>query len=260
MTVRSVATIAALSVAAAACLAAGPSSSSAPLPSHVLNLTDWKLQLPIGPAKNATEIPQPDLATYTSQYFHVNAAGDGVVLTAPVGGSTTSGSEYPRSELREMTGSGGKTEAGWSNAGTAVSTMTVSESVDMLPPVSPQVVVAQIHNSLSGSKSDPIEIVADGRKPTEPGTVKLGVRWFGKEQSAFLNPAYVLGTRYTLTLTATDGKMTVAYDGTVKSTFSETESGLYFKAGCYTQSNPSKGDKPTSYGQVTIYSLTVSHT
>ena len=35
--------------------------------------------------------------------------------------------------------------------------------------------------------------------------------------------------------------------------------GCYFKAGCYTQSNESKGDKPESYGEVVIYKLVVEH-
>ena len=36
-------------------------------------------------------------------------------------------------------------------------------------------------------------------------------------------------------------------------------SGCYFKAGCYTQTNTDRGDQASSYGQVMIYDLSVSH-
>jgi poly(beta-D-mannuronate) lyase len=36
--------------------------------------------------------------------------------------------------------------------------------------------------------------------------------------------------------------------------------GCYFKAGAYTQSNPSKGDKVDAYSEVWIYKVDVTHT
>jgi hypothetical protein len=38
-----------------------------------------------------------------------------------------------------------------------------------------------------------------------------------------------------------------------------TGSGWYFKVGCYTQSNETKGDKPEAYGEVVVYKLKVTH-
>ena len=72
------------------------------LPSQVINLTNWRLVLPTGPPTKATVVSQPVLASYSGPDFQVNAAGNGVVFTAPVGGSTY-GSQYPRSELDEVT-------------------------------------------------------------------------------------------------------------------------------------------------------------
>ena len=77
--------------------------TTTPLPSQVLNLTDWYLTLPTGPAKDATEVMQPALASYTSADFEV--VGNAVVFTAPCGGSTTKDTKYPRCELRETKGS-----------------------------------------------------------------------------------------------------------------------------------------------------------
>src|SRR5581483_8145976 len=53
--------------------------------------------------KKAKEVNQPELATFKAPpYFQVTQTCDSVAFRAPVNGITTSGSKYPRSELREM--------------------------------------------------------------------------------------------------------------------------------------------------------------
>ena len=75
-------------------------------------LTDWKVQLPIGAEEDPDEVTQPELATYAvDPWFVATDTCDGVRFRAAVDGVTTGGSNYPRSELREMDGSD---EAGWS--------------------------------------------------------------------------------------------------------------------------------------------------
>ena len=90
------------------------------LPAKVLDLANWKLTLPSG--------EQPELATFKNKFFHVDPKGDGVVFTAPAGGSTTSGSDYPRSELREMTDNG-RNEASWGWMGPAPPSMGTAKSL-----------------------------------------------------------------------------------------------------------------------------------
>jgi poly(beta-D-mannuronate) lyase len=225
------------------------------LPSRVLDLREWMLTLPQAAqgSRDAAEIKQPQLSTYADANFAVNQAGDGVVFTARAGGATTAGSTYPRSELREMTGDGIR-KASWSTD-VGVNTMTVTEAVTALPPAKPQVVTAQIHDATN----DVIEILADGRHPGGGGTIKLTVRYMGQVQPVHLDDAYLPGTRYTVTLSAASGQITVAFEGTTKLTIRTSRSGLYFKAGVYTQSNPAQGDAPTAAGQVVIYALEVSH-
>jgi hypothetical protein len=224
-------------------------------PASILNLTDWKLTLPIAAndSNYAREVKQPQLASYSDPYFRVNSARHGVVFSAPVDGATTPGSSYPRSELREMT-NGGTENASWSTT-SGVHTMVVTEAVKHLPSVKPQVVSAQ----LWGPTTDLIEILADGRNPRQPGTVKLAVRIEGKSQPTYLDETYVPGARFTVSLTAEAGQVRVAYNGTPKLVFTVRASGMYFKAGAYTQSNPSKGDQPDDYGQVVIFALQVTH-
>jgi hypothetical protein len=92
------------------------SAGGATLPSQVLDLTNWKVTLPVdskgasGSSCDPAEITQPALAGFTDQWFKVTPDGNAVVFRANIEGCTTSGSSYPRSELREMT-SNGSTEA-----------------------------------------------------------------------------------------------------------------------------------------------------
>jgi poly(beta-D-mannuronate) lyase len=68
-----------------------------------------------------------------------------------------------------------------------------------------------------------------------------------------------LGTIFTVKFIARNGGVECYYNGQYIYTYSVSTSGCYFKAGCYTQSNTSKGDAPTAYGEVAIYGLTITH-
>src|SRR6266542_79014 len=130
----------------------GPTATATPsgsgtLPSQILNLTNWKLTLPLnssgGLGGEAAEILQPQLNSYVNNpYFVVN--GNGVQFRAPVNGATTSGSSYPRSELREMTNNGSAL-ASWSTI-SGTHTMYVREAITHLPAVKNQTMAGQIHD------------------------------------------------------------------------------------------------------------------
>jgi hypothetical protein len=226
------------------------------VPANALDLTNWKLTLPIAATGSSTamEIKQPQLAAYSiDPYFMVDSSGAGVQFRAPVGGARTSGSSYPRSELREMTG-GGTQKASWSTS-VGKHTMTVTEGSTHLPAVKSQVVTAQIHDA----SDDVIEVVADGTRSNAPGTYSICLRYNGRTQNPCMDLYYTSGTRYTVRFNASGGHIKVLYNGIQKYDFKASRSGCYFKAGAYTQSNPSKGDLPTDYGNVIIYGLKVTH-
>jgi poly(beta-D-mannuronate) lyase len=215
-------------------------------PASVLNLTNWKLTLPVGKnAHSATEVEQPALNSYqNATYFHLNRLGNGVVFRANAGGATTSGSTYPRSELREMTNRG-KDEASWSSkSGTHV--MTVTEAITAVPTVKPHVVAAQIHDA----GDDVVMVRLENRR--------LFVEANGDDVGV-LDPAYVLGTQFKVELRATSAGIRVTYNNSRAVNYAKSGSGFYFKAGCYTQSNTDRGDKPDAYGEVVIFGLTVQH-
>jgi hypothetical protein len=216
--------------------------STAKLPAEVLDLKNWKLTLPIGAPD---EIKQPALATYQHpEYFHLNDARDGVVFRAHCGGATTSGSGYPRSELREMI-KDGTANAAWSPS-SGIHKMVVREAITHLPVAKPDVVAAQIHDA----SDDVIEIrLRDKLLFVEHDGANYGT----------LDADYKLGTTFTVEIRVTSGKLEVFYNTVKKVDRATSGSGYYFKAGCYTQSNASTGDAPTAYGEVVIYDVDVTH-
>ncbi|HEX5796857.1 MAG TPA: polysaccharide lyase family 7 protein [Candidatus Saccharimonadales bacterium] len=217
-------------------------------PARIINLNNWKLTLPIntGYSGNPDEIKQPALTKFTKPpYFRVNSAKNGVIFRAHTGGATTSNSGYPRSELREMRNNG-RLKASW-YGGRGSHTMTIRQAITHLPRVKPHVVAGQIHDA-----SDDVMMIRLERK-------HLFVESDG-DNVGTLDKNYSLGKAFTVKVHVYKGKITVYYNGSRKVSLSGKGSGYYFKAGCYTQSNPSKGDSPSDYGEVTIYSLNIRHT
>jgi poly(beta-D-mannuronate) lyase len=229
--------------------AGGSGGATARWPSAVLDLTNWKITLPIAGASatKPLEITQPQLAGYAiSPWFVVSPAGDGVVFRANAGGVTTSNSGYPRSELREMANDG-RDNASWSTT-SGTHELTITASVTHLPAVKPHVVAGQIHDA----SDDVVMIRLEG--------THLFLEGGGKDLGT-LDPDYHLGTKFTAKLLAADGHIQAFYGDLdhAKVDVARAATGCYFKAGVYTQSNPTKGDAPDAYGEVTIYALRAIH-
>ena len=221
-------------------------------PSQVLNLTNWKETLPIGSSEKPTEVKQPVLQTYKlDPWFVATDGGKAVRFRAPVNAVTTSGSNYPRSELREMTNNG-KTNASLSST-VGTHELFIDQAITQVPKYKKHVVAGQIHDA----KDDILVIRLEYPHlfvDVNGDTVKT------------LDPKYTLGKRFTIKLVVNGGKTSVYYNGsnTPIYTLEKPYSGAYFKAGAYTQSNCSKEKNPSfcaddNYGEVLIYRLTTSH-
>ena len=123
-----------------------PAQAACSYPSQVLNLANWKETLPTGSSGSPTEIIQASLASYSNDpYFHVNSTCNGVVFRAPVNGVTTSGSGYPRSELREMANNG-QDKASWSTT-SGTNTLFIDQAITAVPKTKKHVVAGQIHDT-----------------------------------------------------------------------------------------------------------------
>lgn len=223
------------------------------LPSAVINLTDWKLNIPVAGSNGfSKEIVQPELNTYADDYFHVNAAGDAVVFRAHANGVTTKGSTYPRSELREMQ-NGGADKASWSIAsGGGTHTMEITQAVTHLPTQKPHVVVGQIHDA-----DDDVIVFRLEKK-------KLFIDHNGTA-GPVLTSNYQLGTKFAVQFVAGGGAVRCYYNGVYVESYPSTATGCYFKAGMYTQSKTTeKGgredkDDANAYGEVEVFNVMVSH-
>lgn len=222
-------------------------------PADVLDLTNWKITLPIDLDVNGSpdEIKQPTLATYShAEYFHLNGTSNGVTFKAHAGGVTTSNSGYPRSELREMTNNGADM-ASWASNDGDYHILEVTEKITHTPDVKKHVVVAQIHDA-----SDDIVML-------RLENAKLFLEFNGTDGPA-ATTTYVLGTEFTFKIIVHNGVMDFYYNGSLFHTATQNFSGAYFKAGMYTQSScqGSKqvvGELCTAYGEMELLGLSIYH-
>lgn len=229
--------------------------TGASCPAGILDLAAWKLTLPIRSEqskKAPLEIRQPKLASYSlAPWFRPTADRKGVIFRAPVGAPTTGDSEYPRSELREMS-SDGKDEIAWPST-EGVHTLFLDQAITAVPKSKPHVVAGQIH----GDDDDLLVIRLE--HPV------LSITRGGKNV-ATLDEHYVLGKRFTIRFVAHDGRIDVYYDGSTLPvyTLEKKVKMAYFKAGVYTQSNCETEDgagtcTTDNYGEVVIYHIAVTH-
>ncbi|ARQ72427.1 hypothetical protein CAG99_16800 [Streptomyces marincola] len=226
----------------------GDDGGDAEFPSDVLDLSDWKVTLPIGDDGDPTEIFQPDLDTYVhDEFFRVSDSGDAVRFRAPVNGVTTGGSSYPRSELREMEPGGGD-ETEWSST-SGTHTMTVREAFTHLPEDKPHVVGAQIH----GGDDDVTVIRLEGSK--------LWITEGDESNHHLITDDYELGTVFEVRYVVSDGEIDIYYNGALETTIEHRDSSNYFKAGAYTQANCGNSSpcSDDNYGEVEIYDVAVTH-
>ncbi|WP_020667508.1 polysaccharide lyase family 7 protein [Amycolatopsis nigrescens] len=217
-------------------------------PADVLDLTNWYVGLPIGEDESPTNVEQPELDTYSiDPWFVATPECDAVQFRAAVNGVTTSGSNYPRSELREMKNSGTE-KASWSST-SGRHTMVIEEAITAQPKDKPDVVAGQIHDA-----NDDVSVFRlEGSK--------LYITNGNTSDHKLVTENYVLGTKFQAKFVVEGGKIKAYYNGVLQTTISKSFSGGYFKAGAYTQANCEKSSpcEDGNYGEVKIYGLSVTH-
>lgn len=246
--VRIAGVLAGVSLAAGLLAAPAQAAPDCAAPADVLDLTNWKIQLPIGDDEDPDEVTQPELAAYSvDPWFIATESCDGVRFRSAVDGVTTSGSGYPRSELREMTADGAE-EAGWS-ATDGTHTMVIEQAITALPADKPHVVAGQIHDGdddvtvfrLEGSSL----YVTDG----------------DDSNHHLVTDGYELGTRFEARFVVSDGRIEVFYNGKSQTTIDADFPDGYFKSGAYTQANcdNSAPCDAGNYGEVIVYGIAIDH-
>ena len=231
-----------------------PTAAQAQLPSEALNLTNWKVTLPVDAdgttTGRAAEVTQPRLASFVREPYFLPGPRGGVRFRAPTNGATTQGSSYPRTELREMA-EGGTRLAAWSTTEGRHS-MTIEQAITAVPATKRHVVAGQIHDGTDDVLTIRLE------------QLRLFVDHNGVDGRT-LTGSYVLGTRFTVRVEASGGEIRVYYNGSQapNDTLTRAGGGMYFKAGAYTQSNCTRETATPcgegNFGEVVIYALKVDH-
>ena len=119
-----------------------------PPPGQLFDLSHFQLQLPVASGNGVLIIQPAELKSYTSAYFYTNATTNAMTFWCPENGAHTSGSSYPRSELRQQPNFFFKGR----------SQMNVSLSVEKLP-TGGAITIGQVHvDGISGHCSIIIEL------------------------------------------------------------------------------------------------------
>ena len=229
-------------------------------PSSILDLSHWKLTLPVdahhGTSGEAAEVQAADLTDgYSSGYFGADPTG-GVRFWAPVDGATTDDSAYPRSELRYMLDPDDD-NANWVpdewRAGLAARLV-----VERVPASTHKVVVGQIHGFQTNAfiklryQYDPDAHTGSIAALVNEDPDATGSTNFGSVGGI------PTGEPFTYSITVLDREITIKVNGAVLTSFHVQRGWLhvpmYFKAGSYDQAN---GTSSTDGGRVTFYTLGV---
>ena len=250
-----------------------------------IDLTHWKVTVPIGKAKKATSVEPPEIFDYANNEvlkpFMYNDSTKGAIVFHAYPASTTANTKYSRSELREQMVSG-ENNVNWTfeEGGNMKAKMAIDEISRDENGKYHRVIIAQIHGRLTNEQRDRI-----GQKDNNAPPI-LKVYWDkGKirVKTKILKSQNVAGDailhkeawdddkgrnfeqevgfkKFTLEVDVKDGKMVVSLNNQEFFTYDDLSIKKwnvfenYFKVGNYFQSRD-KG----SYAKVRLYDLEVSH-
>lgn len=206
-------------------------------PGSVFDLSGFNLQLPLAKGNSIQQILDPELKTYSSDYFYLSQNPDAIILTCHSDGAHTKGSHYPRTELRD------KIE--WNFIGEH--SMSIQLAV-LQQPSTGKIIIGQIHGNRKGTEA--VKIWWNN------GKVQVGV----KEEVDAPEKRYTLLNDVTLnqvldySIKQSGRSVNITINGqSVDVTFGDSwyKEKVYFKVGNYLQDNLA----PVSTGIVALYKV-----
>ena len=228
-------------------------------PGSNFDLNAWKLQT-LDQNLLFTEISASSLVNgYTSDFFYTNSSDGSIVFNVPSNGTPTSGSTYPRVELRQMTSG-----ANWKLTDTNEHYLTAQCKVIAVAQAKPQTIIGQIHGSETNS-----ELLKIRWTGYLSGQCRIESRYelndaTQAEYGVTLASGLSLGDLIDYTITMKNGTITCTVNGvsasqTYTTAYFGTTDAYYFKAGNYLQYNPQTVPDPTViYGQNQFYKLSLN--
>lgn len=227
-------------------------------PSSILDLSHWKLTLPIDAARGITgeaaEVASEQLASgYMSGYFCTDPSG-GVRFWAPVNGATTDGSDYPRSELRQMLDPDDD-NVNWTPAD-MLAKLSATLTVSSVPSATQKVVVGQVHGFQTNAY---IKLRYQYDSASHTGSLAALVNEDPASTSS-TNFGSIdglpFGQPFTYSIVVRQRVFTIRVNDQVLTSFHVhygwLHEPMYFKAGSYDQAS---GSSSTDGGRVTFYEL-----
>jgi len=190
-----------------------------------------------------------------SPYYCMNSDGSAVQFQVFLnGGTTSSNTKYPRSELREYAVGSTSTKAAWSGS-SGHHILRLAEKIMHVGPQKCEIVMAQMHDA----SDDTLQIEAFAA--TQAGPFDWKLRLAGTLVATLLT-GVPLGTEVATDIDVNNGLLVVKMNGVQK--YSDTPgfgTGQYFKCPCYPNQNVADSGNPsTEYARVELRNLFVSHT
>jgi hypothetical protein len=221
-------------------------ASPPPLPPPGINLSGWKLSLPV--ANNDGDAASIEPAAFTAPWMTPTPDG-GLMFWAPTSGATTKNSTHPRTELQSLH---------YFSAGTGVHVLTASMTLLQLPRDGRGVILGQIHGA------GPISSIPYVMLRVENNKLRVIVKQVGKGKKLINYPLLDnVGLNSQLDYTITDlgnGSMTFSatYNGQTRQTTAPVPAKFLgrtvrFQAGDYQQADGSGG--PQDGGRVIFHRL-----
>jgi hypothetical protein len=236
------------------------SQDSSQPPGANFDLSAWKLQTLKEEDGSFFEVnTTSELSTHSSNFFYTDTWDGAMVFRVPSnGGTTSSGTSYPRIEFRQIQDGGN-----WKLSDTNEHFLTAKCKVIEVAQVKPKTVIGQIHGSESNSEL--LKLRWTGYKP---GECFVEARFqtndnVGSEYGVTLATGLSLGDMIDYTITMKQGLVTVTVNGhsatqTYTTQFYGTNDKYYFKAGNYIQWNDDiVSAPPVIFGVNKFYKLTL---
>lgn len=229
-------------------------------PGENFDLSAWKLQTLNETDSSYLQIDDTDeLNVHSSKFFYTDSTDGSMVFRCTSnGGTTSSGTKYPRVELRQM-----RDGANWSLSNKDEHYLNAECKVMKVAEIKPKTIIGQIHGSESNSEM--LKIRWTGY---EVGKCYVEARFQkndneGSEYGVKLAEGLSLGDLIEYSVTMKEGTVSVTVNGktasqTYTSEYYGTTDKYYFKAGNYIQWNDDIVNAPPSVSGVNkFYQLSV---
>jgi endoglucanase len=229
------------------------------IPAEILNIgsldgrNHFKVQLAEDGETEVTTVSMAAIEAGFEQPPYFTVVGNAVQFQARIDGPTTAGSSYVRAELREVNADG--TDAGF-DALAGVNWIRGKTRITHLPPIKPEVVIAQLFNG----SADRIAI----RTQVISGETKLVCRINGSAVTPRLMESYAPGTEFEWMILVNNGIAEIYFNDmltpliTSSALLTTGSDSWYFKAGAYSQSNATIDD-PSEYVSVELRAFGCGH-